>query len=177
MEGLEKVKASTLAGSKCFEFYTDWAEKYDKVKFMVSRISATWAPWWVKSLATRLFVRQCIQYQKKDSFKGITSARFQSKSKYFQSKVLNKTQPSQQYESTKVVYPNVRSGADQRKHQNSAALAIVRGILPFTSEFPAQRGSNAKMFPFDDVIVGLIFLGVATPGLVQSYRCLVPARW
>ena len=32
-EVLEKVKDAMLVGSKCFEFYTDWAEKYDKVKY------------------------------------------------------------------------------------------------------------------------------------------------
>ena len=50
-----------------------------------------------------------------------------------------------------IVYSNVYSSADQRKHQSSASLAFVE--LPLTGEFPAQRASNAKMFPFDDVIM------------------------
>ena len=45
------------------------------------------------------------------------------------------------------VYSTVYSGADQRKHQHSASLAFVRD----TDEFPAQKASNAEMFPFDDV--------------------------
>ena len=49
------------------------------------------------------------------------------------------------------VYSAVYSGADQRKHQSSAALAFVRGIA---GEFPAQRPVTRKMFPFDDVIMG-----------------------
>ena len=39
-----------------------------------------------------------------------------------------------------IVYSTVYSGADQRKHQNSASLAFVWGI-------------HRKMFPFDDVIM------------------------
>ena len=52
-----------------------------------------------------------------------------------------------------IVYSTVCSGADQRKHQNSASLAFVRGIhrLPVNSlhKGPVTR----KMFPFDDVIM------------------------
>ena len=40
------------------------------------------------------------------------------------------------------VYSTVCSGADQRKQQNSASLASS-----------SQRASNAKMFPYDDVIM------------------------
>ena len=46
-----------------------------------------------------------------------------------------------------IVHSAVYSGADQRKHQNSASLAFVPG------EFSAQKASNAKMFPFNDVIM------------------------
>ena len=42
------------------------------------------------------------------------------------------------------IYSTVYSGADQRKHQSSAPLAIVRGILPVTGEFPAQMASNTE---------------------------------
>ena len=38
----------------------------------------------------------------------------------------------------------VCSGADQRKHQNAASLAFVRGNSPVTGEFPAQKASKAK---------------------------------
>ena len=41
-------------------------------------------------------------------------------------------------------YSAVYSGRDERKHQNSATLAFVRGIHPVTGEFPAQRDSNAE---------------------------------
>ena len=44
-----------------------------------------------------------------------------------------------------IVYSTVYSGADQRKHQSSAS--------PVTGELPAQMFSNAKMFPFYDVIM------------------------
>ena len=54
-----------------------------------------------------------------------------------------------------IVYPTVYSGADQRKHQSSAALAFVRGIHrgsvnpPRAHKWPVTR----KLFPFHDVIM------------------------
>ena len=39
-----------------------------------------------------------------------------------------------------IVYSSVYSGADQRKHQNSASLAFVRGI----HRWPVKRASNAE---------------------------------
>ena len=43
-----------------------------------------------------------------------------------------------QISSLTIVYSTVYSGANQRKHQNSASLAFVR------CEFPAQMASNAE---------------------------------
>ena len=44
----------------------------------------------------------------------------------------------------------VYSCADQRKYQSTGFCA---GNSPVTGEFPAQMASNAKMFPFDDIIM------------------------
>ena len=60
-----------------------------------------------------------------------------------------------QITSISIVYSTVYSGADQRKHQSSAPLAFVRGILPGTGEFPAQMASNAENIPFNDIIMSL----------------------
>ena len=49
-----------------------------------------------------------------------------------------------QITSLTIVYSTVYSGADQRKHQNSASLALVRGNSLVTDEFPAQMASNAE---------------------------------
>ena len=49
-----------------------------------------------------------------------------------------------QITSLTMVYSTVYSGAVQRKHQISASLAFVEGNSPLTSEFPAQRASNAE---------------------------------
>ena len=46
-----------------------------------------------------------------------------------------------QITSLTIVYSTVYSGADQRKHQSSASLALNS---PGTGEFPAQRASNAE---------------------------------
>ena len=50
-----------------------------------------------------------------------------------------------QITSLAIVYSIVYSGADQRKHQSSAALAFVRGIHRWPAhEFPAQMASNVE---------------------------------
>ena len=49
-----------------------------------------------------------------------------------------------QITSLTIVYSTVNSGADQRKHQSSASLALCAGKSPVTGEFPAQRASNAE---------------------------------
>ena len=58
-----------------------------------------------------------------------------------------------QITSLTVVYSTVYSGADQRKHQNSASLAFVRGIHRSPVNSPYKTPVTRKMFPFDDVIM------------------------
>ena len=52
-----------------------------------------------------------------------------------------------------IVYSTVYSGADQRKHQSSASLALVRGIHRWLMNSPHKGPVMRKMFPFDDVIM------------------------
>ena len=52
-----------------------------------------------------------------------------------------------------IVYSNVYSGADQRKHQSSASLAFVRVIHRWPVNSPHKGPVMRKMFPFDDVIM------------------------
>ena len=49
-----------------------------------------------------------------------------------------------QITSLTIVYSTVYSGADQRKHQSYASLALCAGNSPVTGEFPAQMASNAE---------------------------------
>ena len=58
-----------------------------------------------------------------------------------------------QITSITIVCSSVHSVVDQRKHQSSASLAIVRGIhrRPVTS--PHKWPVTQKIFPFDDVIM------------------------
>ena len=66
-----------------------------------------------------------------------------------------------------IVYSNVYSGSDQRKHhQSSASLAFVRGIHRIPVNSPHKWPVTRKMFPFDDVIIILcnIVCGTITPG-------------
>ena len=56
-----------------------------------------------------------------------------------------------QITSLTIIYSTVYSAADERKHQNSASLAFVRG--PVNS--PHKGTVTRKMLPFDDVIVDI----------------------
>ena len=58
-----------------------------------------------------------------------------------------------QITSLMTVYSTVYLGVDQRKHHSPMSLAFVRELSPVIGEFPAQRASKAKKFPFDDVIM------------------------
>ena len=63
------------------------------------------------------------------------------------------TTMASQITSLTIVYSTVYSGADQRKHQSSASLAIVRGIHRWPVNSPHKWPVTRKMFPFDDVIM------------------------
>ena len=58
-----------------------------------------------------------------------------------------------QITSLTIVYSAVYSGADQRKHQSSASLAIVRGIHRGPMNSPHKWAVMRKVFPFDDIIM------------------------
>ena len=58
-----------------------------------------------------------------------------------------------QITSLAIVYSNVYSDADQRKHQSSASLAFVRAIHRRPVISPHKWPVTRKIFPFDDVIM------------------------
>ena len=58
-----------------------------------------------------------------------------------------------QITSLTIVYSTVYLGADQRKHQNSASLAFVWGILRWPVNSPHKGPVTRKMFILDDVIM------------------------
>ena len=60
-----------------------------------------------------------------------------------------------QITSLTIVYSAVYSGADQRKHQSSASLVLVRGIHRGTVNSPHKWPGTRKMFPFDDAIMSV----------------------
>ena len=55
------------------------------------------------------------------------------------------------------VYSTVYSGMDERKHQSSASLAFVQGIHWWPVNSPHKWPVKRKMFPFDDVIMIVMF--------------------
>ena len=57
-----------------------------------------------------------------------------------------------------IVYSTVYLGADQRKHQNSVSLAFVRGTHRGPVNSPHKWPVTQKMFPFDVVIMIIIFI-------------------
>ena len=57
-----------------------------------------------------------------------------------------------QITSLTIVYSTVYSGANQRKHQSSVSLAIVRGIHRWPVNSLHKGPVMWKMFPFDDII-------------------------
>ena len=73
-------------------------------------------------------------------------------------------------------YWAVYSGAGQRKHQNSASLAFVRGIHRRPVNFPHKWPVTRKMFPFSDVIISLcnslaVIYEIGMASTVSDNRC------
>ena len=58
-----------------------------------------------------------------------------------------------QITSLTIVYSNVYSGAEQRKHQSSESLAFGWGIHRWSVNSPHKGPVMRKMIPFDDVIM------------------------
>ena len=58
-----------------------------------------------------------------------------------------------QITSLTIVYSTIYSDADQRKYQNSASPAFVRGIHRRPVNSPHKWPVTRKMFPFDDLIM------------------------
>ena len=78
--------------------------------------------------------------------------------------------------SLKIVCPTVDSDADQRKHQSSASLALVRGIHRSQVNSPHKWPVTRKMFPFDDVIMSRR-LFVVTSGFAHQPVRLPLNEW
>ena len=57
-----------------------------------------------------------------------------------------------------IVYSTVYSDADQSNYQSSASLAFVRGIHRRPVNSPHKWPVTPKMFPFDDVIINIMWL-------------------
>ena len=72
-----------------------------------------------------------------------------------------------QITSLTIVYSIVYSDADQRKHRSSASLAFVRGIHRGPVNSPHKWPVTRRMFPFDDVIMVLLYFVVAIWGFPQ----------
>ena len=76
-----------------------------------------------------------------------------------------------QINSLTIVYPNVYSGTDQRKHQSSASLSFVTGIHRWPVNSPHKGPVTRKVFPFDDVIIKLTFIYIKDDPVHCWYMC------
>ena len=91
-----------------------------------------------------------------------------------------------QITSLAIVYSNVNSGTDQRKHQSTASLAFVWGIHRWPVNSPHKWPVTRKMFPFDDVIMGsdhgllLVLSHTIMMEVMTSWKCFLhywPIVW
>ena len=57
--------------------------------------------------------------------------------------------------SVSTVNSTVCSGRDQRKHQSSTSVALVRGIHRWPMDSPHRGPIMRKVFPFNDIIMSL----------------------
>ena len=73
-----------------------------------------------------------------------------------------------QITSLTIVHSTVYSGVDQRKHELSASLALVRGSHRWPVNSPYKWPVTRKMFPFGDVIMLQPNLFITRPIIYQS---------
>ena len=82
------------------------------------------------------------------------------------------TMLASQITSLAVVYSIVYSGVNQRKHQSSASLALVREIHRRPVNFPHKWPVTRKMFPFDDAIMAWLLLVTKMHKASKIIHCL-----
>ena len=71
-----------------------------------------------------------------------------------------------------IVYTAVCSGADQRKHQCSTLLGLVRRIHRWPIKGPVTR----KMFPFDEIIINTLFVLKQDPNHTRYWAANIQCR-
>ena len=103
-------------------------------------------------LREKLKAESDILHEKMAQWKYIKTPRTSSKPRFHYDDV-TMTLMASQITSLTIVYSTVYSGADQRKHQSSTALAFVRGIHRGPVNSPHKWPVTRKMSPFDDVIM------------------------
>ena len=74
-----------------------------------------------------------------------------------------------QITSLTIVYSTVYSGTDERKHQNSASLAFVRGIHPWPVNSSHKGPVTRKTFPLDGVVMTNASIGTF-PQLIDFWQ-------
>ena len=74
------------------------------------------------------------------------------------------------------VYSTAYSRADQRKHQSSASLALVRGIHRWPVNYPHKAPVTRKMFPFNDIIMTKVTYGIFALLLAWT-SCSANSAW
>ena len=118
----------------------------------------TWASWHLYWLATHCFNIFLELITKIGSFPSQTANKIfpchdiiMEAPIYYNDVIMSSL--ASQITSLTIVYSAVYSRTDQRKHQSTASLAIVRGIHRGPVNSPRKWPVTRKTFPFDDVIM------------------------
>ena len=82
-----------------------------------------------------------------------------------------------QITSLTIIYSVIYSGADQRKHQSSASLALCVGNSPVTGEFPTQMASNTENVSIWWRHHAMSSFGMTTPHWVKGKIVHVNLTW
>ena len=116
--------------------FTTWHNLTEVHNFYLISPYASTSPYKVMAVKRHLTISQ-------DGYHGYNIVASKTKTKLCAS----------QMTSLAIVYSTVHSGADQRKHQSSASLALVRWIHWWLVNSLHKWPVTWKMFPFDDVIM------------------------
>ena len=123
-------------------------------------------------LQTQL-VEGCYRYQPETNFTDIFYVHFgpDKYHEHYDDVIMSTIAP--QITSLAIVYLTIYSGADQSKHQSSASLAFVWGIHRGPVNSPHKWPVTRKMFPFDDVIMGHIWLSLSNSHVQLPFHMMM----
>ena len=101
----------------------------------------------------RLFYQQFVQANKRNTKRIFDRGEWIPPTWTYHYNDIIMSEMASQITGVSIVCSTGGSGADQRKHQSSASLAIVRGIHRWPVNSPQKKPVTRNMISFDDVIM------------------------